>query len=113
MPRTVITPQAVGSAGVVPATEAANVLGNSVVPAAAGTALRVTNGSGGSINVTVQTPGVVDNDLALPDRVVAVAAGATKYIAGLANPVYRQSDGTVLVDYSAVTTVTVAVLQFA
>lgn len=107
MARTAITPQQVTSAGLVLATEPANVDGNSVKT---GALLQLTNGSAGSINVTVATPGTIDGDLAIPDRVVAVAAGETR-IFGRLGPVYHQSDGTVHVNYSAVTSVTVAAIQ--
>lgn len=109
MARTAITPQKATSAGLAPTTEAANVDGNSY-PVKAGRLLRVTNGSAGPINVILVTPGMADGDLALPDRVGAVAAGATRYFGSL-DAVYRQSDGSVHVNYSAVTTVTVAVID--
>lgn len=109
MPRTLITPQKVVSTGLAVVTEAANVLGNSVQQSP-DRWLQVTNGSGGSINVTVQTPGIVDGDLAVPDRVVAVPAAATRHIA-VGNAAYRQPDGTVNIDYSAVASVTVACLE--
>ena len=101
------SPQTATSAGLTPATEPANVDGNSIE---VGAALQVLNSSAASVNVTVVTPGLVDGDLALPDRVVAVAAGAVKLIARL-GPIYHQDDGTVHVNYSAVTTVTVAALK--
>lgn len=110
MPRTAITPQVVAATGLNPVTEAANVLGNSVAQAP-GRVLRVTNGSAASINVTVVTPGLVDGDLVLPDRVVAVPAAGTRYLPMQPNGLYRQPDGSANVDYSAVTTVTVAVLD--
>jgi hypothetical protein len=113
MPRTAITPQRPTSSGTAVTFEAANVLGNSV-PQDGHRVLVVVNGSGGSINVTLPTPGTIDTDLAIPDRVVAVPAGATRYIAlgtPSSAPVYRQSDGSVNIDYSAVTSVTVAVLH--
>lgn len=108
MPRTAITPQQVTSAGLALATEPANVDGNSIKQ---GVLLQVANASAASVNVTVVTPGVVDGDLTIADRVVAVAAGATRIIGRLGD-VYRQpSDGTVHVNYSAVTSVTVAAIQ--
>lgn len=67
----------------------------------------VKNGSGGSINVTVDVPGNDDYGNAKADLVVAVAAGTERDI-----PITRadmvQSDGTVKVTCSAVTTVTIA-----
>jgi hypothetical protein len=74
-------------------------------------AFLVKNGSGSSINVTVDVPGNTQYGQAQPDVVVAVAAGATEIIgpfpAGLANA----TDGVVHVTYSAVTTVTVQPIQ--
>lgn len=108
MPRTAITAQRATSTGLDLTAEAANVDGNSVVQTGH-RVLKVINGSAASINVTLPTPGTVDG-LAVADRVVAVPAGATRYIS-VVNTAYRQPDGTVLIDYSAVATVTVAVLE--
>lgn len=110
MPRTKITPQRPVSTGLSLVLEAANALGNSI-PADDRSILVVANGSAAAVNVTVPTPAVVDGDLAVPDRVVAVAAGATMYLAGFSGGAYRQPDQTVSVDYSAVASVNVAVLQ--
>lgn len=72
--------------------------------------LLVKNGSGSSINVTLATPGKVDGDLDIAERVVAVAAGATSGI-----PVtdrYRDpATGLASITYSSATTVTVAVIR--
>lgn len=107
MPRTAITPQQVTSAGLTPATEPANVDGNSVPQ---GVVLRVDNGDASPITVTIPTPGLIDGDLPLPDRTVSVPAGASKFI-GRFGPVFHQSDDTIHVDYSAVTSVTVAAIK--
>jgi hypothetical protein len=107
MPRTPITPQAVTSAGLVPAFEPANVAGNSY-RLAAGQMLTVKNGSGSSVTVTIPTPMQVDG-LAVADRTYTVAAGASQDIALGKGDVYRQPGGVVFVNYSAVTSVTVAV----
>jgi|SRR5688572_3556787 len=79
-----------------------------------GVFLVVDNASGGSINVTLQTEATW-RGLAVADRVIAVAAGARKHIP---LPAYlrQPSDavtgpGQVLVDYSAVTSVTRAVAK--
>ncbi|NUR80721.1 MAG: hypothetical protein HOQ21_09795 [Dermatophilaceae bacterium] len=85
-----------------------------IVDAGNGAMLVVNNGSGASINVTILNPSTQEG-LAVGNRVVAVAAGATKHI-----PVTRQfkqpSDASVgpnqaLVDYSAVASVTRAVIR--
>lgn len=112
MARTAITPQAGAGTGPTITFEAANVAGNSFAPAR-GRALHVKNGSGSSITVTVPTPGTADG-LAITDRTFTVAAGAHGVFApgsaGVAG-LYAQTDGSVNVDYSAVTTVTVAVID--
>lgn len=109
MARTAITPQQVVSTGLTVAYEPANVDGNSIAGASRRRDLTVKNGSAGSINVTIPTPGTVDG-LAIADRVIAVAAGAEVRIR-TDGSAYRQSDGSVHIDYSAVTSVTVAVTQ--
>ena len=71
--------------------------------------LLVRNGDASSKDVTLATPGTVDG-LAVADRTISVAAGVTT-----ANPldpdVYGDADGTVAITYSAVTSVTVAVVR--
>lgn len=106
MPRTAITPQQITTAGLVVATEPANVDGNSFP---AGSILRVTNGDTAAKTVTIPMPGTVDG-ITLPGRAESVAAGATEYFARHGE-VYHQSDSTIHVNYSAVTAVTVAVLK--
>lgn len=72
--------------------------------------LFVKNGSGSSITVTLVTPGTVDGDLAIADRTVTVAAGAETAIP--MTDLYRNpSTGVASITYSAVTTVTVAVVR--
>jgi hypothetical protein len=104
MPRTTLTPTAVGPGGTAVTPAAANVDGHSVRyhPALDVT---VVNGSGAPIDVTIPTPRTVDG-LAIADQVGAVAAGATRRFSGF-KPVHQQADGSVHLDFSAVTTVTV------
>lgn len=110
MPRTAITAQTVTSAGITSAYEPANVLGNSLAYVR-GRFIEIKNGSGSTITVTVQTPGSIDGNLAIPDRTFTVAAGADgKWSAGTGDN-YMQSDRSIFVDYSAVTSVTVAVFD--
>lgn len=109
MARTAITPQKASSAGLALAMEPGNVDGHSV-PIERGVILVVTNGSAGTINATLVTPGSADGDLALPDRVVAVPAGATRYFGNL-DAVYRQVDGSAHVNLSTVASVTVAAIR--
>lgn len=109
MPRTTITPQKATSAGLVAAYEPANVAGNSY-RMQAGRGLRVKNGSGASITVTIPTPLQVDG-LDVTDRTITVAAGAEALIALGTSSAYKQPGGVANVDYSSVTSVTVAVID--
>lgn len=73
--------------------------------------LEVANDSGASITVTVQTPGTIEG-LAIADLAVAVPASGTREIGPFPPSVFAQpldavdGPGRVLVDYSAVTSVT-------
>lgn len=73
--------------------------------------LVVINGSGGSINVTVKatTGSTLIDGTTIPDKVVAVAAAATRVIWEASTEV--QADGNVYVDYSASATITAYLLQ--
>ncbi len=77
-------------------------------------AVFVTNGSGGSINVTVQATATVEG-LDVADLVVAVAAGQTALIGPLPKTVFGQTAGAdkgrAYVDYSSQTSVTRAVID--
>lgn len=113
MPRTAITPQTVTSTGLAPAYEPANVAGNSFRMQAS-RVLHVKNGSGSSVTVTIPTPASVDqlvDGLAVPDRTIAVAAGTDRLIGLSTIAAYKQPGGVANVDYSAVTSVTVAVFD--
>ena len=74
------------------------------------TFLRVVNGGGSPINVTIDTPGSVDG-LAVSNLVVAVTNAEDRLIGPFPTNIYNQSDGKVYVDWSAVTSVTVAALR--
>lgn len=109
MARTALTAQAVTSAGLAPVYAAANVDGHSYQPTT-GRMLHVKNGGAGALTVTLPTPGTVDG-LAVADRTVAVAAGAESMIGVGKGSAYRQDGGVVFVDFSVVTSVTVALLD--
>lgn len=96
----------VGIAGTNPNFAAATAGGDKVAPSDRG-ALLVRNGSGVSINVTIDVPGNTKYGLANPDVVVAVPAGADRLIGPFPADL-AQTDGFVAIAYSAVTTVTVA-----
>ena len=73
----------------------------------------VTNGSGASITLTVVTPVTVDG-LAVTDLTATIAAGATRAIGPFPPGWYNDTGvagGSVSLTYSAVTTVTVAVVK--
>jgi hypothetical protein len=109
VPRTAITPQGVTSAGRAPAYEPANVDGNSIRPVP-GRLVHVKNAGTAAVTVTIPTPGTVDG-LAVADRTISVAAGADQLIAlGKGEP-YRQPGNVAHLNYSAVTSVTVAVFD--
>ena len=73
------------------------------------TILIVKNGSGASINVTLVTPGTLPTGDAYPDRVIAVPAGAERWIPVL--PDYAQAGGTATVNFSATASVTAAAIN--
>ncbi|HEY3691255.1 MAG TPA: hypothetical protein VGL46_13265 [Pseudonocardiaceae bacterium] len=85
------------------------------------TQLIVTNGSGSSINVTAHATRTVKG-LAVTNLVVAVAAGKTELIGPFDKDIFGQPSGAnasggddqgrVYVDYSAITTVTRAVVAY-
>lgn len=72
-------------------------------------ALRVKNASGGSINVTIVAQRACEQGV-LHDKVVAVGAGVEKNIGPITDH-FKDDGGVVHVTYSAVTTVTVAVVE--
>ena len=109
MARTALTVQQIDADGLEPALTAANVDGHSVANDV-GVYVEVANGSGASIDVTVPTPATQDG-LAISDRVVAVPAGETRKIGPFPSRTYNQDDGTVHVDFSAVTSVTVGAFK--
>lgn len=106
-----LTVQNIGvSAGIVPTYAAATATTGDTLPGGQGVFAHIKNGSTASINATITTPESIDGDLAVADRVVAVAAGADRMV-----PVQsRYNDaatGVATVVCSAVTTVTIAALR--
>lgn len=73
--------------------------------------LLVKNGSGGSINVTVVVPGNDQYGSVRPDPVIAIAAAAEKAIGPFPQDLVDPATGSILVTFSAVTSVTVAMLS--
>lgn len=74
------------------------------------TYLKVINGSASSINVTVRAQNPCNQGFT-HDLVVAVAAGATKYIGTLNPNQFNDANGDVLVTCSAVASVTIAAIR--
>lgn len=109
MARSTLNYQQIARTGLDPTLAAANVDGNQFANDGR-MFLRVVNGSGAPINVTIQTPGTVEG-LAIAERVVSVTNGETRDIGPFAPNIYNQSDGMVYVDYAAVGSLTVAVLR--
>lgn len=112
-PRVSVTTQPVPLAGLALVHTAPTVDGD-IVDVGRGDFLSVINGGGASITVTVQTPGVVDGDLAIADRTVTVPVGTTPKLIPLTSNQYKQAVGSAdagraYVDYSAIASVTRAV----
>lgn len=113
MARVSVTTQKIVATGLAPAMTAPTVDGDVIDSGA--TAVYVTNASGGSINVTAQTP-ATQAGLAVAEQIVAVAAGATKLIGPFPKGTYGRPSGAdvgrVYIDYSAQASVTRAVVGF-
>lgn len=112
MARTALTTQAVTPSGVAIALTAANADGNSV-DVGDGYTLVVRNDDASSKTVTVQTPHQVEG-VDVAEVTLAVPAGEVGFVA-LDSQLFRRRSSTdagkAYVDYSAVTSVTVAVIQ--
>jgi len=103
--RTVITPTAVSSSGVTQTLTAANADGNNFTNNGA-TWVVIANGYTSDITATFQTPRTIDG-LAVADKTVVVPTGSTFAIGPFGAATFNQSDGTVYIDYTESTTVTV------
>ena len=107
MARTELTVQAIVRAGDEPTYEAANSDGEEFDNTGK-QFLHIKNGSGGSITITIVTPGTVDEgDLAVADRTIAIPAGKERMIGPFPPATYNQSDETVDVNFSGVTSLTI------
>lgn len=114
MARTALASQTADSDGLTVAFTAANVDGHSI-EGGGDVILLVDNASAGDITVTVQTPATQDG-LDVAEQPVTVTAGTMAAIAGLHprtfdRPTGVADAGDVYVDFSAVTSVTVAALE--
>lgn len=72
--------------------------------------VHVVNDDASSKTITIPTPQTVAG-LAVADHTVDVPAGEERLIGPFARDTFRQSDGQVHIDYSATTSVTVAVFR--
>lgn len=109
MARTALSVQQISRDGLTPTYTSATTDGHSVVNDGR-VFIHVKNNGASPITVTVQTPGAVDG-LAIADRQVTVSNGSEKMIGPFLPNVYNQSDGSIWINYSATTSVTVAALR--
>jgi hypothetical protein len=105
-----MTPQVVVDAGTAPTMSAANLTDYAVIGNGHNSFVRVLNGGGTSVTVTVAVPFATnDNGVAIPAYVVTVAAAAEKWIP--LRHSYDNMDGTgAHLTYSAITSVTSALV---
>lgn len=106
MARTALSVQEPSIAGLNPAMTAANVDGHSV-PGSGDILIEVSNASGGAVAVTIPTPATVGG-LAVADGGGSIPAGQRRIFGPFRADLCNQSDGTVSIDFSAVTSVTCA-----
>ena len=110
MPRVALTINPIVITGVLETLVSAEVLGNSILNTGGNLGvsyLEVVNGAGAPINVTIKTPGKASG-LDIAEQVIAVANGTRQKIGPFPQAsIYNQADGTVHIDYSSVTTITV------
>lgn len=103
-----VTPETVTGAGITATAHAASGGGDTVPPDCI---IRVINGSGAPITLTIATPGVVDGDLAVPDRQITVAAGAAKLVRPNQAVYQNPATGLVALSWSATSSVTFEVIK--
>jgi len=76
----------------------------------------IRNGSGGTRTVTIQTPAVVEGDLAIGERIIgSILTTEDRYIANLTPGTYNQQSGadagSLFIDVDTDTSVTIAAMQ--
>lgn len=113
MARVQLTQQALSESGTVPGSIAGHADGHSFDP---GDIVEITNGSGGVLTVTLQTP-ATPGGLALAEHTFTIANGAREVIAipkakqrYFARPLGGSDPGLVWLDLSTTTSVTLACL---
>lgn len=115
MARTALTPTTISESGTNPTAidTAAELTDGNSFPWRDHRLLFVLNGDDASLTVTIPTPGTVGRSgLTIADQTITIPAGEYR-IAGPFGPEYRQSDGSVWVNYAGTTptSITVAVLD--
>lgn len=73
--------------------------------------VHVKNTSSASGDITFDTPGVVDGDLAVGQRTVSMTESAETFIGPFEPGIYNQTDGKVNVDVAISTSVSLAVFR--
>lgn len=111
-----LSTEKIKESGTVPTLVAASGGGDAIDKNTGKEFLYVSNGGGGSINVTFaaqNTDASNSNfgEIVKGDRIVAVAAGAVSLIGPFARTAFNDINGRVQVTYSGVTSVTVGVLS--
>lgn len=105
-----LTTQVIGQAGTAITFSNATASGGDQCATGDGVKLLINNASASSVTATLVTPGTVDGDLAIADRTFTVAAGAIGAIP-MTDRYRDPATGLATVTYSAVTSVTVAVIR--
>lgn len=106
MARQTATVQQINRNGLNPTRGAAHADGYAIPNDGERVMFEVVNGSGASINVTVQTPGSVDGN-AIADKVASVPAGESRMFGPYPRSIYNQGAEQIYVDLSAVSSVTI------
>lgn len=104
-----LTTQVIGQAGTA-ITFANATAGGDACATGSDVKLLIKNGDASSHTVTLVTPGTVDGDLAIADRAVTVAAGATVGVP-VTDRYKDPNTGLASLTYDAVTSMTVAVIR--
>lgn len=74
-------------------------------------AIYITNGSGIPVTITIETPGSVDEDLAIEDREIELGIGETHLIGPFPKSIYSDEDGNVNMTYTDDAGVELAVIK--
>lgn len=104
----VLAPQKIVRTGL-EATYASAAAGGDLFPNSGREWVEIINGGGSDITLTVVTPGTYQGQ-ALADDTITVTAGERRHVGPFPPEMYSNASGQVALAYSAVTSVTVAVL---